>query len=926
MPNINQSFSQQQRQRTGVFDRQPQNTRQTRHLQRALRHARITQRAQAQPQTLTQESQGLAAQAGEATQQSQCWLQGGIVARQARGPTSIAARVLFGMVLLNMIRPVGGTDTPPTTSNSDETSTNADSSITQANDATSADSSGTTPPTQATQHHSEVLHADSFVAASRHLISNPDGQVQATMRFRNRACLRRVLATIYEEETPSTAPSLTEPTTTSSVPTTITDPATTTEQATTDVTENSDSTATSETTQFSHSSTATSLPTTATDDDLSVTTDDQQTDTASITPTEEPTTATPTGLPTVSERHINWQSQDGNVVSGTLTRDQFELLLAEAATNDDNCLVSASVDTISLPEVAGEIARQAAFDDAVTALRAALGAGTQVCTSTGRVVAQVSDTGGGYDQAEEVECVPVATHYAPPSSNLTNSTLGLQVAEICPDRLAIISDGIQATDVANNVESRLTLGSPVVTGNGVSQVISTPAPSSLPSASTTTDGNSSFTSMVGNATSAESGNFTTQQTSSTWQDTSTQSNTTTATTRLTTEENGSQQPELPSAETASGNATNSSTLGDQLARSLLIRCPNLRLTSLQATQQPSASTNTGHRARRDAEETIKEGAVGGSPSPRVMSATDILQMLEFVWRQADMDGENAPQIVMIAEVQEVASYHPDFTEIANLTASLQAQGIVVIAYAATENSWLSRVPGVRVSYSLSEVLTLIDPDPPVNNTEPNIDWSVFNSVVYYEDESDYGFFDATDGEEPSSPDAGDFITLGIGAAALVATLASIGLAFYCWGRRSRQSSLNTLSPPDLDHESDTDPAESDALLGSAIELQVMGESDTDPAEGGALLSSEIELQFMGESALSSEDLYQRMTRRLSAASVQNSSAAEQSEPEPLQMLRPLLRFASDDDSDNDASSTSRRPSLVLASNDAQSKKQGDHAE
>ncbi|MGL6177227.1 MAG: hypothetical protein ACRC1U_09580, partial [Vibrionaceae bacterium] len=260
MPNINQSLSQQQRQRTGIFDRQPQNMRQTRLLSRALRHARITQRTQALPQTLTQESQGLAEQAGEAAQQSQRWLQGGIVARQARGPTSIAARMLFSMVLLNMIRPVGGADTPPTTSNSDDASANTDSAITQANDATSADSDGTAPPTQATQHHSEVLHADSFVAASRYLISDPNGQVQATMRFRNRACLQRVLATIYEEETPSTTPSPTEPTTTSSEPTTITEPATTTEQATTGVTENSDSIATSEATQTSQSPTVTNPP------------------------------------------------------------------------------------------------------------------------------------------------------------------------------------------------------------------------------------------------------------------------------------------------------------------------------------------------------------------------------------------------------------------------------------------------------------------------------------------------------------------------------------------------------------------------------------------------------------------------------------------------------------------------------------------
>ncbi|MGL6176821.1 MAG: hypothetical protein ACRC1U_07485, partial [Vibrionaceae bacterium] len=188
---------------------------------------------------------------------------------------------------------------------------------------------------------------------------------------------------------------------------------------------------------------------------------------------------------------------------------------------------------------------------------------------------------------------------------------------------------------------------------------------------------------------------------------------------------------------------------------------------------------------------------------------------------------------------------------------------------------------------------------------------------------DYGFFDETDEEDPPSPEAGDFVTLGIGGA-LVATVASIGLAFYCWGRRSRPNSVNTLSPPDLEHESNQGQAETSALLESAIELQVMGEFDTEPAESGALLDSAIELQFMGESARSREDLYQRMTRRTSSVSAPALRATVLAEPAPLQ--RPLLRFASNDDSDNDASSTSRRPSLVLAANDAQSKKQGDHAE
>lgn len=873
MPNINQSLSRQQRQRTGEFDRQPQNTREARLLRRALRNARITQRAQARPRTLTQESQGLAAQAGEATLQSQRWLQGGIVARQARGPTSVAARLLFSMVLLNMIRPVGGTDTPPTTSSSDEANANADSTTTQTSDATSADPSNTATEPQAAQHHSEVLHADSFVTASRYLIGDQNGQVPVVMRFRNRTCLQRVLATIYEEERPST----------------------TTEQATTDVTENVDSTATG-----SGSGSGEEWGSGSGEG-------------WSSEPTEEPTMVTPTGLPSVSESHINWQSQDGNVVSGTLTRDQFVQFLAEAATNDDECLVSASVETIALPEVTGEIARQSAFDDAITALRAALGAGTQVCTSTARVVAQVSDAGGGYDQAEEVECVPVATHYVPPSSELTDSTLGQLVADICPSSVAIISDGIQAADVANNVESSLILGSPTVTENGISQVVSSTAQSSSSSATTTADGNSSFTSMAGNETLAGSGNSTTQQTE---QDTAAQSE---APTRLTTEESSQQQTGSATAGPESGGATGFSTLADQLARGLLTRCPDLRLTSLQATQQPN--TRTGHRARRGAEEEVEQGAVGGSH--RVMSATHILQMLERIWQQAGMDNDNAPQIVVIAEVQEVAGYNPDFTEVANLIALLRMQGIVVVAYAATERSWLSRVQGVTLSNSLSEVLTLVNPDPPANNTEQSVDWSNFNDADYSEDESGYGIFDAPDEENSSDYHA----WFGI-AGALVVTLASLGLAFYCWGRRSRSSSGNTLSPPDLEHERGPDQDENGALLGSAIELQVMGQSDTDPAESSALLGSDIELQFMGESVRSRDDLYQRMTRRLGAASLQASNVTEpeESESEPEALPLSLLRFSNDDDSDNDTSSTSRRPSLVMAARDEPPKKQDDHTE
>lgn len=128
-------------------------------------------------------------------------------------------------------------------------------------------------------------------------------------------------------------------------------------------------------------------------------------------------------------------------------------------------------------------------------------------------------------------------------------------------------------------------------------------------------------------------------------------------------------------------------MASQIKEAMLLRCPKLDVTKAKATvtldkgltEINSSLANTAHS----------------------LSSHEVMKTLSQV-----LDNLNAgvPDVIVMADVDEIPDYHPDVSVISQMVKMLKGRGIRLYAYAASPGSWLSRIPGVEHSDNLSEVL------------------------------------------------------------------------------------------------------------------------------------------------------------------------------------------------------------------------------
>ncbi len=104
------------------------------------------------------------------------------------------------------------------------------------------------------------------------------------------------------------------------------------------------------------------------------------------------------------------------------------------------------------------------------------------------------------------------------------------------------------------------------------------------------------------------------------------------------------------------------------------------------------------------------------PSSSVMSAQAVTQALDSLFTQEG----GIPESVVLLDNHEIAGYYPDITATAAIVKDLNLRGVRVFAYESSRGSWLSRVPGVTATSSISATLakkTVPQPSPPRDPSE-----------------------------------------------------------------------------------------------------------------------------------------------------------------------------------------------------------------
>lgn len=136
----------------------------------------------------------------------------------------------------------------------------------------------------------------------------------------------------------------------------------------------------------------------------------------------------------------------------------------------------------------------------------------------------------------------------------------------------------------------------------------------------------------------------------------------------------------PNARPSEAPINNQANMANGFVRAALRRCPQTQFQDIRAANL------------------VENGP--DLPSSSLLSAQAVTQALDTLFEQ---EGQ-MPESVVLLDNHEVAGYHPDITATTAIVRDLTQRGVRVFAYESSRGSWLSRVPGVIVTSSISATL------------------------------------------------------------------------------------------------------------------------------------------------------------------------------------------------------------------------------